>query len=279
MKKALFYLTLTAVFGCSSSGGNPPLTTSEKAANSGQIASNCPNTPQGSLTQQNVKPISLGTQPIAESGQIREGQNLAYTFKGKIGQRFNFSSKENICVWLYTPNNRVLKSSELPENGNYIVQVSTPQGVTMFNLAMSLTSAQPLPVASINLPDKSPTSSATPSFFPRVSPSPTEPKAAISVRSQRVEFAQGSTSTSIQGNIHSRQQVQYLLWCKEGQYMSLQTSEGSIDITVIDPDGSTIGSLRSDNRRWRGKLPSSGDYILKVSVSGNSRYTINVEVL
>jgi len=98
----------------------------------------CPNQPSGTLDPANVKSITLLEKESIESGQINSNQNLGYIFRAKAGQKLNLDTKKNLCVWVFTPSNKLLKGNDLPEDGNYTLQVSTLGGAGSFKLAMRL---------------------------------------------------------------------------------------------------------------------------------------------
>jgi hypothetical protein len=85
-----------------------------------------------------VKPVSLDTQVLREKGQLKAGQDLGYRFEGKAGQNLSFRTKEDICVWIYAPDNSLLTDGKLPINGKYIVQVGALKGGTSFGLDITL---------------------------------------------------------------------------------------------------------------------------------------------
>jgi hypothetical protein len=125
----------------------------------------CSETPTGYLDKKNVKMITLSSQNLNQSGTLRAGQNLGYTFKGKAKQKFNFQTKENLCIWIYTPGNELLNGGELPVDGQYTVQIGLSQGSTSFNIEMSLTDSQSVIAAEPPSP--------TPAFSPTLIPQPT----------------------------------------------------------------------------------------------------------
>lgn len=98
----------------------------------------CPDKPTGSLNDKYVKQIQVGSQTIAQSGQVRAGEYLAYAFEAKSGQRLNRQTKDDICIWVYSPDNQIITSKDLSQAGKYIIQVSAPQGSTSFDLKLSL---------------------------------------------------------------------------------------------------------------------------------------------
>jgi hypothetical protein len=125
-----------AICGCT-----PLATTQNQALNSvANIAdaNTCPKQPTGTLSPSDVKAIALTTTGINETGQIRVGQSFGYVFDAKAKQKLTFNTKENLCLYVYTPSSQLLNGSELPENGKYTIQVAIPSGSTNFNLAMKL---------------------------------------------------------------------------------------------------------------------------------------------
>jgi hypothetical protein len=104
--------------------------------------SKCSEKPVTSLEAKNVKTISLNTQEIKESGTAYLDTSVGFSFDAKLGQDFTYRTDDNICIWVYTPDNQVLTTSKLLQNGKYIVQVSAPRGQTTFNLSMKLTTGE-----------------------------------------------------------------------------------------------------------------------------------------
>jgi hypothetical protein len=106
------------------------------------------------LDPKNVTKINLSDQPIVESGQIRKGQAIAYEFNAEAGQKLNYLTEDNICIVVYAPNNEIINNKDLDKTGKYILQISVPQGMTNFEVKMSLETP--------NLPVSTPTPTPTP---------------------------------------------------------------------------------------------------------------------
>jgi hypothetical protein len=141
--KPLFRLSLMMLIisGCnavSSNSQNATLFSSDK----------CPDKPTGSLNDKNVEPIKFNSQSITKSGQVRAGEYLAYAFDATSGQRLNRETKEDICIWLYAPDNQMITGKDLPQTGKYIIQVSAPKGSTSFDLRLSLESTSTASISS-----------------------------------------------------------------------------------------------------------------------------------
>lgn len=266
----LFLLILCfAICGCT-----PLVSSSNQAMNSiGSVSQTnvCPKQPTGSLSQSDVKAIALTSTEINETGQIRVGQNFGYVFDAKAKQKIGFNTKENLCLYVYTPSNQLLNGSELPENGKYTVQVAVPSGTTTFNLAMKFVSN--------DVAQNTVSKNTKPLVNPQPTPQIIQSQVAQPVTSQniRVGFSDGSTGTSINGNVTTSQINRYLLDCGSGQSMSIRVFDGNINLSIIDPNGRNIGIVK--NNFWQGKLPMNGDYTLEVSSKSGSNYKLNIEVI
>ncbi|MBD2138188.1 hypothetical protein H6F32_11440 [Anabaena sp. FACHB-1237] len=103
-----------------------------------QTNSSCTSQPTGSLDSKNVKNIQLSSQVITETGQVSTNQYVGYTFTAKPGDKLNYQTQDNICIWVYAPNNQLITTKDLSQTGKYIIQVSALQGVTTFSLAMNI---------------------------------------------------------------------------------------------------------------------------------------------
>ena len=89
----------------------------------------------GNLTE--AEDISL-QETVKKSGQLTAGKYRGYTFEGKKGQTLNYSTPNNICLWIFQPDMKLLDGVELPIDGKYTVQITLPQGSSTFELEMSL---------------------------------------------------------------------------------------------------------------------------------------------
>ncbi|WP_152591962.1 hypothetical protein [Nostoc sphaeroides] len=102
------------------------------------ILSQCPSKAQATLENRNVKPISLSNQTINESGIVNSNKSIGYSFEAKSGQKLSYKTNQDICIWIYTPDNQILNSGVLPMGGKYTIQISAIRGNTTFDLAMIL---------------------------------------------------------------------------------------------------------------------------------------------
>ena len=128
-KNIILSLILFTLSGCSNLGD----LMNKSMSNQGN--SSCSEKPQETLTKNNVKKIVLlNDQKITESGQVSVGKNIGYAFDGQSGQKLNYQTDDNICIWVFTPDNNILNDIELPQSGTYIIQVAALRGSKTFNL-------------------------------------------------------------------------------------------------------------------------------------------------
>lgn len=123
-QKIIFLLILFAVSGCSRLKDFP-----RNPSNLG-----CPEMPTETLTKNNVKKIVLKDSKITESGQVSVGKNIGYSFDAKAGQKLNYQTDDDICIWVFTPDNNILNDIELSQSGTYLIQVAAPKGSKTFSL-------------------------------------------------------------------------------------------------------------------------------------------------
>lgn len=102
------------------------------------ITSQCPTQPTAVLETNNVKPISLGSQAMKETGMVTNNKSLGYTFTAKSGDKLVYKTNQDICIWVYTPDNQLINSPILPLDGKYTVQVAAMGGSTTFDLGLEL---------------------------------------------------------------------------------------------------------------------------------------------
>jgi hypothetical protein len=155
MKKLSISVLLLAIVGCN----NPSI-----SQTSNSISGDCPEQPSVSLEPKDVKPITLTTSGTTqESGQVKSGKSLGYTFEAQAGQKLSYQTKDDICIWIFTQDLTLLEGVDLPKDGKYTVQVAALKGATTFNLAMSLGGLQAASNPSPVNPTSSPTSVPEPS--------------------------------------------------------------------------------------------------------------------
>jgi len=161
MKKLLIFLPFLMISGCQA--------VSQISQTATQASTGCPREPKNiALTREDVKNVLLNSGTVKESGQASADRFVGYAFEAKAGEKLSYHTTDDICIWLYTQDNKLLSSGNLPQDGKYILQVSAPKGSTTFNLEMTLGSLQ------ANVPSVSPSPSVTTSIPPSATPVNTE---------------------------------------------------------------------------------------------------------
>lgn len=130
MKRVLIFIIYLGMFGCSA-----PNKIAEKEAL-------CQERPTRSLENRNVQTISLADQATKVEGAVTQDKQLGYTFEGKAGQTVKYQTDDEVCTWIFSPDNKLLSTGQLPRDGKYILQVSTPKGSRTFSLNVSLSANQ-----------------------------------------------------------------------------------------------------------------------------------------
>jgi hypothetical protein len=133
-----------------------------KSSNLSNLKDECPDQPQGTLEGSQVKSLALNNGSSSESGNINVGKQKGFSFEGKKKQKFNYRTKDSVCVWIYTPDAVLLKGDELPMDGKYTVQVSALKGSTSFNLELGLQDLNTATQPSTSLSSPSPIAQAPP---------------------------------------------------------------------------------------------------------------------
>jgi hypothetical protein len=152
MKKILCIICLSLLSGCQSLSSQTSNSLSIKQASA--ASQGCPRQPEDVLKSANVKAISLSEQPLYESEVAKKGNSQGFIFEAQAGQKLNYQTESDICVWVYSPDNQLLSSQDLPTDGKYTIQVSVPQGSKTFEIAISLDAEQSSNVSDFNQSDR-----------------------------------------------------------------------------------------------------------------------------
>jgi hypothetical protein len=130
MKKLILCFTFLAISGCDALRGSSLLVSPASAK--------CPEKPTVALSEKDVEEISLNDQTLTKSGQASSTKATGYKFTAQSGEKLSYQTNDNLCVWIYSPDNELISGGTLTKTGKYIIQVSAPQGSKTFNLNMSL---------------------------------------------------------------------------------------------------------------------------------------------
>ncbi|MDH6064604.1 hypothetical protein [Umezakia ovalisporum] len=162
------------------------------------------------LEGKDTKPIVFNNETITESGIISSNQVLAYSFDGTSKQQLSYTTNQNICISIYTPDNQLIESSVspiiLPINGKYIIQVSAPKDSTSFDLTMNLKSVTKLSIpASVPSKTSVPASVASKTSVP--APVPSKTSVPAPVPSETSVFSSVPFKTSVPSSVPSKTPV------------------------------------------------------------------------
>ncbi|TAF11309.1 MAG: hypothetical protein EAZ76_15045, partial [Nostocales cyanobacterium] len=231
---------LLIIGGCNSTSS----TSLQAISNIETSSNNCPDKPSGALENQNVKTIDISSQTVTETGQVKAGQYLGYAFTAKSGDKLNYQTNDNICVWVYSPDNQIIPTTDLTQDGKYIVQVSVPRGATTFALNMglenndnanSIVSDSPTSVT----PAASQTTISNTGDNSRTSPTTTIERYYQHLNSSNYRNAWNTLSDSLRSNRqeHPQGYSSYLEWWEQVKYIDTQklgtkTNNDSAYVTV-----------------------------------------------
>jgi hypothetical protein len=99
---------------------------------------------------------------------------------------------------------------------------------------------------------------------------------------ERIEFAAGSTSATVSGQLNAFDSDQYVLQALAGQTMSvdLTFTEGEAILVVRGADGDVLISDHAETPTFEGVLPTTQDYyiLVKGRPDGSTSYSMTVTI-
>lgn len=87
---------------------------------------------------------------------------------------------------------------------------------------------------------------------------------------QRIQFAAGATSATVQGNVQSPTRIEYLLaaQAKQTMHVNLTSPTGKVNFALQGvQDGQPLKRLENSDTTWNGPLPATQDYLLQVATT------------
>ena len=209
--------------------------------------------------------------PTTRSGNLKSNQTANLTFNGKQGQTLDaIVNGEGVLMTIFSPegqpiNDRAKRVSSwngaLPLTGEYNIQLKTVKNLDSSDYKLDLDLKDP----------------PKPSPEPTITTSPVIPEKPIDggngIKTERVLFGPGKTSTQISNPIKSPEVIRYLVAASAGQ--TLDVSVQGATLSVLGADGKPFPDS-TDRPSWRALLSTSGDYIIEVNAK--SPFTLNIEV-
>jgi LysM repeat protein len=96
---------------------------------------------------------------------------------------------------------------------------------------------------------------------------------------ERISFPTGGTSAVVTGNLKADGSYSYVLHAAKNQLLEVNlTPEDGLQLSIYGADGTVLKKANSGGAFFRGYLPSTQDYILKVSANKKTAYTMNVYI-
>jgi uncharacterized protein YraI len=101
--------------------------------------------------------------------------------------------------------------------------------------------------------------------------------ATAQIEARRVQFAPGASSATVAGELQGARIVDYLLNARAGQAanisMAASTGIAAFDVLVPSARAVTLHVGSRDGNQYEGVLPASGDYRVRVYLTGNQALT------
>ncbi|CAN5817920.1 hypothetical protein BH24GEM1_BH24GEM1_26920 [soil metagenome] len=105
----------------------------------------------------------------------------------------------------------------------------------------------------------------------------------------RVRFARGTTSGIVNDSLRDGETQGYLIGAEQGQVMMAhaitwpvrerESAPAAATVRVFSvPDGSELSAPFGAGALWSGRLPATGDVIVRVSATGATAYTLAVQI-
>ena len=109
---------------------------------------------------------------------------------------------------------------------------------------------------------------------------PTSTHTPVPPQPVRLEFAPGTTGTSVFGSVAPGTTQRYIVRALAGQQMIVQLTGdvSGLALAVIGQDGSVFQSQMGGLTIWQGTLPSAQDYFLDVVGNAGRNFTLNVTI-
>jgi hypothetical protein len=166
----------------------------------------------------------------------------------------------------------------LPRSQDYLLTIVSPVN-TSFVLELII----PPPGGATPTPTFTPTPTATPIVLPPTStPSPTPIVVPPTPTPERINFAPGATTATVNGYVVFPVQNEYLVRALAGQRMTVQISSAfdaaNFAITGVS-DGIPYKRLVDEERSFVFDLPLTQDYLIAVAVAGgDANYSLFVQI-
>jgi septum formation topological specificity factor MinE len=107
--------------------------------------SNCSTALASPLKLSNVKSLLESANSQKINGIADSDKPVGFVFSAKAGQLINYTSSGDVCIILFSPENKPMTPGEIDADGKYLIQVSVPEGSRTFTLNVEVNN-KPEPV-------------------------------------------------------------------------------------------------------------------------------------
>lgn len=148
------------------------------------------------------------------------------------------------------------------------VTPSAPVAITVVNLQSPVPTKPPVPTT---MPTQPPAPTSVPTLRPTDPPPPVP---------QRVSFATGQSSTSVQGSLAKNGMNKWVLRINGGQTLvvNLVPTNGKAKITIVGADGYPLITDHADAMQWSGRVNGTQDYEITVIAFDDTAPSYSLQV-
>jgi hypothetical protein len=252
MKIRIYCLTSLIFFLITACSQNSSQTTS----------SQCPSKAQATLENRNVKPISLSNQTINESGIVNSNKSIGYSFEAKSGQKLSYKTNQDICIWIYTPDNQILNTGVLPMGGKYTIQISALRGNTTFDLGMLLETIT-------EVSNSTSSTESTPLLSTQVDINSSKNAASVPTATPRYSASNSSTNTSDKLDADS---------FVRNHYIALNNRRYSETWSQLSPRFKNLSESYSTYQQWWNSVREIKIGNIELIQQSSDTATVNIEL-
>lgn len=100
-----------------------------------------------------------------------------------------------------------------------------------------------------------------------------------STRTERVQFATGTTGATYKGTLTPGSTIRYVLGAQNGQFLDVKIHHkgGRMSYQIWNPDGSFLLDMIAAKKPYRGQLWQSGDHVVELINRGQRTESYRVE--
>lgn len=178
------------------------------------------------------------------------GGAQGYTLGIGAGQRLFITGLGSVKAWLISPAGQPLPGVadggairfDIPATANYTLLLQGSGGLELLLAIPPLTAAETIPPAT----------------------------------TERVRFAVGATSATLEATLTRGAPIGYLLGIGAGQRLWVTATLGDVGFWVLDPDGKTLSPLSRTTRSGEYAIPRTGDYTLVLDGDGSVQVVVEI---